>query len=125
MGGSKSSNTSTNQTTNVDNRITSQSGDIFGLSVEKDAINNNSGQIIVNDTAAVELALNTVKGLSTQVLDTAKSLADGSNTIADNVRASQEQFVETASGQKVAGKLVLALGVVGGGYLLLKLKAKK
>lgn len=125
MGGSKSSNSTQNTTQNIDNRLTTESGNIFGLSVDENAITNNEGTIIVNDTAAIQQTLDVITKLGNDTLNTAKSLADGSNAIADNVRSSQEQFVETASGQKLVTNGVFVLGGLAATYILIKTFKKK
>jgi len=129
-GGGSTSKTET-QTTNIDERVTSEKGNILNLG--KSSFQVYSGgelQMILNDPSSAVAAIEAMGRQSTatieavgrqgeKVLSAAGELARGSNEIAREVAKSQEQFVATASGQSSVVKTVAVVGGLGLLVLLL------
>lgn len=117
--GSSTNSTTSTETTNVDRRITSESGSILALGESQVTVNDGGEiRIISNDPASAIAALESMRAQGEDFLSGAKSLASGSNEIARQVAASQEQFVATATGQKYA---LWGIAVIGGIGLVIAL----
>ena len=104
-------------TQNVDNRVTTGEGDILSLSSNTLTVNEGGQLTVVNKDP--EAAYRAIAAMETQtqgvvnaITNTAATLAQGSNAIAQKVSESQAAFVETASGQKYVLYVVAGLAAV-------------